>query len=273
MSYQLQKDECLSDGFKRIAEEQVRDAIRHLQSQDNLHTGIYEARKSLKKARAVLRLLAPQLGPLAVEESHRLRDVARRFGDIRDADVSLEVLESFADKYKRKSTLDPHRKALTERHSTLQRLPDWQTILAESLDALTGTCKRIPDWHLHDVTKGSLNLQLKKTHKEGRHAFHRARQTRAAEDFHELRKCSKRELNQLRLFEEFKHDLGALKQLSSVLGDHHNLAVLVSTLENTSGRFRMMAKRQLRLHESQAIELASGFYDTRMPFYILSNAA
>ena len=71
MPYRLQPDEALSSGLQRIAEEQINAAITHLQAGLNVH----QARKGLKKARAVLNLLKPQLGPLCVEENHRLRDV------------------------------------------------------------------------------------------------------------------------------------------------------------------------------------------------------
>lgn len=273
MSYQLQNDESLADGLKRIAEEQVAAAIRYLQSENDRNKGIYQARKCLKKARALLHLLQPQLGALGAEENHRLRDVGRRFGDWRDADMSLEVLESFADHYKRKTTLNPQRKALAEKQAALQQRIDWPSLLATSLDSLSGTCKRIEGWYLHNVSRESLNLQIRKTHKQGRHALHRALQSRSAEDFHELRKSVKRELNQLRLFDSAQTQIDGLKQLSSLLGDHHNLAVLTSNLDNASGRFRSMTRRQQRSYELQILEVASKVYQSGQPFYILCSAA
>ena len=73
--------------------------------------------------------------------------------------------------------------------------------------------------------------------KKSRHALSRAAQSCTAEDFHELRKAVKREVNQLSIFETPEPLIRDLKQLSSLLGEHHDLTVLTATLENTSSRF------------------------------------
>ena len=166
MSYRLQKDESLASGLRRIAEEQLTGALTYLEERN-----IYEVRRYIKRIRSLLRLLKPQLGPIYIEENRRLRDVARRFSAERDLDVSLELLETFSNQYKRKSTLNPQRKALSEKRSAVH----YHLHLSESAEVLAATRKRIEDWPLHDLTPAILASQLEKTHKQSRHAFQHAR--------------------------------------------------------------------------------------------------
>ena len=261
MAYRLHKDEPVADGLKRIAEEVVSHAIKQLQSVDDLSRSIYAVRKDIKKLRAVLRLLEPRLGPIYMEENRRLRDLARRFSTLRDLDVSLELLATFAKQYKRPSTLNPYRQALTEKRSALKRQVNWQTEMAQCMDALAGTCKRIEDWPLHGLTLAFLDSQIRKTQKQSRHAFQQAKRTRTPEDFHELRKSVKREVNQRQLVDADEGQLRELKELARLLGDHHNLAVFLSTLENPSQRFQSMARRDLNRCESQILPLGARLYE------------
>jgi len=257
MAYKLQNDELLASGLKRIAAEQVGGAIKQLQSPDDLNLRIYEARRSLKKARSVLRLLAPQLGPVYVEENRRLRDVARRFGPLRDARVSLELLDKFSGCYRRKTALNAPRQALLQRQQQI----NCESALADSVASLLATRKRMEDWPpLLHVTQESLQAEIHKTHKQTRHAFEKAKKTRTPEDFHELRKSVKRELNQRRLLEPA--NLEDWKQLAAQLGDHHNLAVLLDSLENASGRFKIMIRRQMNKLETSVLLLFDKVWQT-----------
>jgi CHAD domain-containing protein len=247
MPYKLLKEEALASGLKRIAEEQLSGAIQQLQSPKDLNVGIYEARKYLKKARSVMRLLATPLGPIYTEENRRLRDIARSFGPFRDTYVSLELLDKFADHYKRKSALNAPRQALVQRQSDTHL----ESALAESVASLVATRKRMENWPLVSVTQESLQAEIHKTRKQSRHAFEKAKKTRTPEDFHELRKSVKRELNQARLLDAA--DLEPFKTLAAMLGDHHNMAVLLASLENASGRFRVMVRRQMKQLEAEII--------------------
>jgi CHAD domain-containing protein len=259
MPYRLQTDEPLAAALKRVAEEQLTQAIEQLQSTADLGARIYALRRCLKKERAVLRLVEKQLGPAYIAENRRLREVARHFSGLRDADVSRELLETFATHYKRKTTLNPYRKALSEQHSAMQQ-SNWQTLVAESIDALTAARKRIEDWPLHHLSRASLEAEVKKARKQSRQAFHHAAKIRTAETFHEFRKAVKLELNQLRLLEPVDPHIRALKKLSDVLGHHHNLAVLRASLPGSSQRFRNVMGKQLNADEAEVLELAGPVY-------------
>lgn len=266
MPYRLQKNEPLAAGLKRVAEEQLTGAIGSLQSSQDLDQGIYQARKFLKKARSLMRLLAPQLGPIYVQENRRLRDVARQFSAARDMQVSLQLLDQFAQQYKRRSTLSPVRQTLTSKNNALHQQAEWQRIVNDSVQELTATSKRIEDWPLRNLAESLLEAQIRKTHKQSRHAFLKASQTRTAEDFHELRKLAKRELNQLRLLQGPDAPLNELKQIADLLGDHHNLAVFLLNIESCSKRFEVKVRRQMQQLEIEAVAAAARLYsDTVSP--------
>ncbi len=263
MAYRLQKRETLAAGLKRVAEEQVSEAIKQLESPNDLKDRIYQARKCLKKARAILRLLAPQLGPLSKEESRRLRDVGRRFSALRDAQVSAQLLEEFAKYYKRHTALNPHRFVLAQKQSELEQGSDWHAVLSESVGLLSATRKRIEDWPLSELNQKSVDDEIQKTHKHSHKTFEHARQTRSPEDFHEFRKAVKRELNQARLFESEGRHIDMLKHLSDLLGQHHNHAVLMQHVENPSERFRAMVRRRLRNLETQILSAGAAMHDVQ----------
>jgi CHAD domain-containing protein len=261
MPYKLQKDEPLDAGLKRVAEEQLTNAINELQAQQELQVGIYQARKSLKKVRAILRLVALPLGPVYVEENRRLRDVARKFGTLRDSQVSLELLDEFSGRYKRKSTLNPQKKAIAEKQQAMEQQTDWHAVMAESVKELIATRRRVEDWPLAHLTAGQLHAEIAKTHKQSKHALEKARKTGHAEDFHEFRKSVKRELNQAQLFEST--NVASLKQLAKLLGDHHNLAVLLGNLNHASARFSRMVRRDMLALEQQILDLGFQSYEAK----------
>jgi len=261
MPYKFLQDEPLDAGLKRVAEEQLTVAITELQAHQNLQAGIYKARKSLKKARAVLRLVAPLLGPVYAEENRRLRDVARRFGTLRDAQVSLELLNEFAGRYKRKSTLNPQKKAIADKQQAMEQQTDWQAVIAESVKELIATRRRVEDWPVAHLSAAQLRAEIAQTHKQSRHAFEKARKTGHPEDFHEFRKSVKRELNQTQLFEA--DNVVTLKQLAKLLGDHHNLAVLMGNLDHASARFSSMLRKDMVALEQQILNLGVQSYNAQ----------
>ena len=58
LSYRLQSDEKLSKGLKRIAQEEIDDALSFLESPgDDLDEAVHESRKYFKKVRCVLWLI------------------------------------------------------------------------------------------------------------------------------------------------------------------------------------------------------------------------
>ena len=93
MSYRFALDETFTDGFTRIGAEQIARAGAKLAGADAV-TGVHEARRSLKRLRALIALARPALGEAAYRrENERFRDIARLLSASRDNAVLLSTLD------------------------------------------------------------------------------------------------------------------------------------------------------------------------------------
>jgi len=99
MSYRLSIGEPLADSVRACAREQLWSAVLQLEGQgDEPAKAIHEARKSLKKTRALLRLVRPALGGAAYRaENGALREAAAHLSATRDADVLVATVDALAD--------------------------------------------------------------------------------------------------------------------------------------------------------------------------------
>ncbi len=73
--------------MRRLIRKELKAASRRLQGKSLSEHDVHEARKSLKKIRALLRIVRKALGRHFQTEDHRLKIAARRLGELRDADV------------------------------------------------------------------------------------------------------------------------------------------------------------------------------------------
>jgi CHAD domain-containing protein len=94
--FALLRDERLGPGLRRIALGQLDVAIEMLEGSERLtpEQRVHEARKALKRLRALLRLVQDELGEPAYEREHELlRRCGTRLAKARDAEVLLATLE------------------------------------------------------------------------------------------------------------------------------------------------------------------------------------
>src|SRR5262245_32429481 len=88
--------------LQRIFHVQLDDAIAVLSGSRVDDEQVHEARKTVKKARATLRLMRDELGKSAsARENGALRDAARPLGSVRDAHVLPQTLEELVARYGR----------------------------------------------------------------------------------------------------------------------------------------------------------------------------
>lgn len=104
MAYRFKLGEPTGKGLRRIALEQIDRARTSLDGGMDLPLAVHDARKCLKRTRALLRLVRPALDERQFRaEVHRLRDVALLLSGARDAFVArttlaaLEALYPLAD--------------------------------------------------------------------------------------------------------------------------------------------------------------------------------
>ena len=91
----LKNKESADEDIKRILDNQLDTAISHLENEldNNFDGSIHEVRKSIKRTRAVLRLIRDDIGKnLYRKENTYFRDINRNMSEIRSISVIIETL-------------------------------------------------------------------------------------------------------------------------------------------------------------------------------------
>ncbi len=235
MAYRLERDESVIRGLKRVVRDEMKSAGTNLSGGGNIgrDEAIHGARKSIKKVRAILRLVSAELGGAHDRENVRLRDVARRLSEFRDAFVIVETFDALKKKYRDEAgdRLQSVRAALTRRRNETAKAADIATVLEEASVALRKAAKRVKTWPLQKDGYAAIGPGLEATYRAGRSALARVRKDPRPENFHELRKRVKDHWYHLRLLEDLWTRMmsateKSLKDLETWLGNDHNLAVL-----------------------------------------------
>jgi CHAD domain-containing protein len=102
MTFQLKSDQSLRKNLWRIARKQIDSALEALTGPKSgtRDEAVHEARKSLKKVRAVLRLARPVIGEADYRgENACYRDSARPLTEVRDARILIETLDKTAEHF------------------------------------------------------------------------------------------------------------------------------------------------------------------------------
>jgi CHAD domain-containing protein len=231
-TYRWQLDGSPRDEVRRIGRDQVERGLEELQDPD-LHAAVHRVRKRGKKVRALLRLVRPDAPELYQHENAAFRDATRRVAADRDAAVTLETYDALVGRFVDAAGSHgsaPVREALVERRDA---------VLGEDLngrlEALRGdleaALERLETWEIEgegfDVVAGG----LAKTYDRASERMEAAYDQRTSEAFHEWRKRVKYHRYHVRLLQDvwptvMKARRKQLHELSDLLGDDHDLAVL-----------------------------------------------
>jgi len=236
MAYRLQTGESVREGLRRIAREELGGAAAGLlqATARNRDDAIHEARKSVKKVRAILRLMRGELGRTFGSENRRLRDVSRRLAVYRDGAVTIETLDQLSG-YAQDGASAPALAAIRrglEENQRRQRSGDRMNIaMRRAADELQAAEARVGRWRL--VMDGPVALApgMETAYRRGRACMAAARRHTRPELCHDWRKRVKDHWYHLRLLEK-RWDAATrarernLKELETCLGEHHNLDVL-----------------------------------------------
>jgi hypothetical protein len=188
--------------------------------------GIHEVRKSLKKVRAVLRLVRTDLGKKRYRAQNRLaRDTARRLSVRRDDEVLFDTFERLTEPLSdnEKSLLRSVQDQLTDRKNAARRLLFFDRI--RSLAGLLCLRRRIRKWPA--VTKRSVSKGWKNEFKKARTTWQIVEQNSDPLQVHEWRKRVKIHAYHVLLLaaSDSKKRRDLLHELSDLLGRFHDLTV------------------------------------------------
>jgi CHAD domain-containing protein len=245
------KQEALGSGHRRMALGQLDVAIEALEGDATKlspEQRVHEARKALKRLRALLRLLEDELGEQSYErESKLLRDTGRRLAGARDAAVLLSTLEDLIARHpgklaSRGGVLRLRRRLQQECAGAAEQALAESARHAGVLGELRAMRMRVGEWELAErggieAIEPALERLYGKGRKRMRGAAKAKGEARRARSLHEWRKRVKdlryvAEMLGVRKLAKRADDLGEL------LGEEHDLAVLAQRVrgEAKAGR-------------------------------------
>ena len=234
VAYRLERGESVIAGLKRVVRDEIGSAATQLaDDRASRDEAIHEARKSIKKVRAVLRLVSAELGEAYPNENARLRDIARKLSEFRDAFVIIETFDDLKKKYRveTRNRLRSIRAGLTRKRNAAEKKETVGIVLDHAAAALAQTATRVEAWPLETDGFSALRPGLAKTYRAGRSALVRVREDPCPDNYHDLRKRVKDHWYDMRLLESLWTEMmsayeKSLKDLETWLGNDHNLAVL-----------------------------------------------
>jgi CHAD domain-containing protein len=282
MAFRLRKDEPVAKGVQRVAKKELRSAVNQLAAAEPTGEAIHEARKGIKKVRAIVQLFGKELG--GEGDVKRLRHAGRLLSPLRDADAILTSVKKLC-------AGDPNRKVPDETCSAIARELDRYktrvTNVAEHDHAAAAAAKDLEaarrsakHWTVKKIGFSVLAAEIKRGYKKGRRAMEKARNRNRADAFHTWRKRVKSLWYALRLLERrvpaLRRRLADLHRLEEWLGEHHNLVMVRTKVvsdrglhQNQTARTRIRALAEGRQEQLRRKALTLGervFQDTPMAF-------
>jgi CHAD domain-containing protein len=229
-TYRLKAGKPLSGEVARVARGRIDHAIDELQGRTDStpEVAVHEARKDMKKLRALLRLTREEVGSQTYRrEAACFRDAARELSGTRDSDVMLETLGSL--ELPAGAGWELRKEIQAERARAGEG--DRDAAAGGAVAILKEARGRVDDWPLVRDSFDAVAGGLERTYRRGRRGFRAAREEPSVEALHEWRKRVKDLWYHHTLLRELWPPVltavgDQAHELSDMLGDDHDLAVL-----------------------------------------------
>lgn len=225
MKRRSRAEDRLPDPRVALAQE-LRHALALLEGRPRLsERAAHEFRRSVKRARALLRLMREAVGERAyARENRALRDAARVLSAQRDARVLLRTLGRIRAP-RGDAALDALR---SEAVAALRRPPPAPPLRA----ILAATCERTSHWRLPRPAWPALACGLERIYRKARRTLRQAEERGGDRLLHEARKQAKHLGSVLAFLEpagakRLKKLAKKADRVGEDLGDDHDLAVLL----------------------------------------------
>jgi CHAD domain-containing protein len=262
-AYCLKAAEPLPQGIARVANGRIGHALEELRgkSDSTPEEAVHEARKDLKKLRALLRMTRGELGDAAFRrENLCFRDAGRELAGVRESDVMLDTLKALdipaGVEGQLRETIHSHR----ARNGGDARRTASTGVVAMLREAR----ERVEDWPLERDSFDALRKGLERTYRRGRRDFRAAQSDPTVEALHEWRKRVKDLWYQHTLLRELWPPVmqavgNEAHQLANRLGDDHDLATLADWVrEHAAAEPEFFEAVESRRSELQAEAMALG---------------
>jgi len=264
----------LPDEIARVARGRIDHALDELRGKTDStpEEAVHEARKDMKKLRALLRLVRSEIGkPAFARENACFRDASRELSGTRDADVMLETLAALrlppGDDWELRKAIQARREASAG--------GDREAAAGSAVAILKEARKRVDDWPRERDSFDALEGGLERTYRRGRRALAAATEEPTVEALHEWRKRVKELWYHHTLLRELWPGVmeaagDQAHALSDRLGDDHDLAVLASWVDREADAppefFEAVERRRAEL-QAGAFELGAQLYAEKPAAY------
>lgn len=250
MTYQLRPEDGLIKSAKAVLTEQLLAAADHLENPvKGRDEAVHQARRKLKRARALYRLISTAAPDFRKQENIRLRDIARSLASLRNASAlmeSLSYLQAWAHNEEERQALNAATASLAARCAqTLEPNSDADTLLERAAAECRAAIAALEeaDFSASPAKSGRiLQKAWRKLLLQGREAILICQTSREAESFHDLRKIAQTYWMYLSLLRDlwpstFLLKRQGAKQLADQLGHENDLAMLAAALDEQADSF------------------------------------
>lgn len=273
MAFRLKPNESDRKGLERVLRNELRAAMAELATPDLTDEQIHEARKHIKKARAVLLLVRTSIRTPHARTG--LRHAARLLSPMRDAHALIRNSEELCEADPRvlpQRTCTAIHRHLRERAMVVRQSAERHAAVQRAWCALNDVRRSLSSWDWSNVGRQDLEAALQQSYRNARQSMKRAKRSADPIDLHTLRKRVKALWYALRLFAghapALRGEIAQLERIEELLGDGHNLFVLQTKTRDRLGRDQRavladhLEKLQAQLRK-RALARAIRFFDER----------
>ena len=242
MSFEVTPGRRISKELHRLARKGLRRAIEGIDRKRVGDAAVHEARKNVKKVRAILKLLQRPLGRRYAGDNNRLRTAARQLSNLRDADAMLQTFEALCASYG--ATLTPRSSPRSGGACGVGGARSGGGP-GSSCTGRFGTCAA-PSAACPNASRPAGGHRRRaagfvRSYRRARAAMEDITMASDAAEFHRWRRRVKDHWYQVRLFAPRHRTLSgrvrSLRRLETDLGDDHDLAVLRDILLGEPEKF------------------------------------
>lgn len=265
MAFRLKPDEPISKEVKRIVRKQLELATAELTGSGGPegNEAIHEARRRVKKIRAVLRLVQPVLRTAAHGTDRRLRKINRLLAPVADGHGIVQALDQLGAKYHDalpEQTVATLRAGLIEHGARTERKFKTDRVRQRVTEALHLERTRVDKWQLTKTGFRAIAHGLHNSYRRARKAMALAMAHPTAENYHLWRRRVKELWFHVRLLDgrcgrKMAAYMRRLDALDGCLGEYHNFALLRSIIAADTFVARVETAHRLRIVERYQADL------------------
>lgn len=272
MPFELKPPESFRKGLRRLVRQQTAKALTHLTG--GTGESVHEARKCLKRVRAILLLLRPSIGERRYRAANAgYRVAGQALAPVRDAAVLHQTLDRLADHFQEQGAEEQFhvaRRAVSNHPTAGRDLNAAHSAFVKAEAAVRRARRGLKGcWAEVPRTWKAVGDGLAASYRRARSAHRAATADPTVERLHEWRKRAQRLRHQLRLLRSIRpermEDLTTdLDRAVKLLGEDHDLAIFRQALvgDDRDGPLALVDRRRAEL-AVEALDLGTRFFRER----------